>query len=75
MIDNSDSLENVPGWLTTKQAGELFGVDRKTVVNWVWTGKLKAYNFGAMMAIPVEEVKRLRERDNGKNSCCDKIEG
>jgi excisionase family DNA binding protein len=61
VVDNSDSLPNVPGWLTTKQVAEMFGVARSTVVRWVWEGKLPGYNFGGMMAVKDDDVSKLRE--------------
>jgi excisionase family DNA binding protein len=41
-----------PAYLTPQETAELLRVDRRTIYNWIRTGKLKAIKFGDTWRIP-----------------------
>jgi putative resolvase len=50
----------------TREAAELFGVRRLTVIRWIEAGRLKATKYGRQWRITAAEIeRRKRERAKG----------
>jgi len=46
-------------YLSTREFARILGVSRVTVVKWIKSGKIVAYNVHGRWRIPYSEVKRL----------------
>ena len=53
------SLENLPEFLTVKEAAEVCRVDRKTIYRLVWSGRIAVSRVGRIIRIPRAEIVRL----------------
>jgi excisionase family DNA binding protein len=49
-------------FISTQQLGELLGVTRQTVRNWVVHGHIQAYKIGQNIKIPSSEAVRILEK-------------
>ncbi|MBW1921871.1 MAG: helix-turn-helix domain-containing protein [Deltaproteobacteria bacterium] len=46
-------------FISTKELGELLGVTRQTVRNWILKGEIQAYRIGHNLKIPSSEAVRI----------------
>ncbi len=59
-------LEQVPGYLSVKEAAHLMGLSNRTVYGLVATGKLQASRIGSVIVVEEESVHRYQRRAPGR---------
>lgn len=58
----------IDDYLNQTRAGEMLGVTRVTIWNWIQSGKIQSVIVGGRQLIPKSEVDRLKEERNGSDS-------
>jgi len=53
-------------YLSTREFAKIMGVSRVTVIKWIKSGKIVAYNVHGRWRIPYSEVKKLLTSGGGK---------